>query len=217
MLYRQLMRRYLGPLVLMFLGIACGGTTDSGDQQNGGGSSSGGSSSAGAHTGGSAGAASGGSAGQASGGSNSAGSGGSIIIGSGGISTGGGITVGGSGGSGGGVVDARCPAQRPMGTCNADDAGLRCEYESFSVCLCYMSTPGSYLPCQKVDPQCPNSSVGGAGGAAAAGAGGAGGAAAAGAGGAAAAGAGGISAKIAVAPREVCSCTTAGWVCGYAI
>ena len=215
MLYRQLMRRYLGPLVLMFLGIACGGTTDSGDQQNGGGSSS----SAGAHTGGSAGAASGGSAGQASGGSNSAGSGG-IIIGSGGISTGGGITVGGSGGSGGGVVDARCPAQRPMGTCNADDAGLRCEYESFSVCLCYMSTPGSYLPCQKVDPQCPNSSVGGAGGAAAAGAGGAGGAggaAAAGAGGAAAAGAGGISAKIAVAPREVCSCTTAGWVCGYAI
>jgi hypothetical protein len=181
------MRQYLSSLVVIVLGVACGGTTDTGSEGDAG-SASGGSSHAGTNQGGSssAGAAGRASAGRGSGGSSAgsvgtAGSGGTLIIG-----------IAGTGTGGTGIVNPKCPAHKPMGMCSADDAGTACEYEPGSGCLCYPTTPGSFTFCQKVDPNCVFMAP-------------------------AAAGAGGVSAKIALPPHEVCSCLASAWSCTFGI
>ncbi len=188
------MSKYLGSLVLVLLGVACGGTTDTGDAA-GGGTSQGGANAGGHDSGGSV-----SSAGKASGGdSATGGSGGSINVAG---------SIGNGGASGGsGTVDPRCPAERPMGACMAADSGLACQYDNFTNCLCYSTAPGTFTICQKVDPTCPSS--GGAAGVA-----GAGGGVANMAG---AAGTGGVSAKIALPPHLICSCTGSAWNCTYGI
>lgn len=197
------MRQYLSSLVVVLLGVACGGTTDTGDQgvagSSAGGTSSGGNTgSAGTNLGGSAAAGTAGkaSAGSSSGGASTggvgtAGAGGTIII----IGNGGTAGVG-TGGSG--VVDPKCPAHVPMGVCSADDVGIACQYDASSGCLCYPSAPGSYTLCQKVDPTCVYMTP-------------------------AAApapppeGTGGVTAKIALPPREVCTCVGSTWTCTFGI
>ena len=157
------MSQYLGSLVIVLLGVACGGTTDTGNESGGGSSQ---------------------------GGTGHAGSGGNSAAGS---------TAGGSVGTAGGpTVDPRCPARLPSGTCGEQDAGLSCQYDQFTGCLCYGS-PNIYTFCQQVDANCPN--IGDAGGAATTG-------------GASMAGAGGIFAKIAAPPpHQVCTCTAGTWSC----
>jgi hypothetical protein len=176
------MRQYLSSLFVVLLGVACGGTTDTGSEGNAG-SSSGGNGNAGTNQGGrsSAGAAGKASAGSSSGGSSAgsvgtAGTGGTLII------------IGGTGTGGTGIVNPKCPAHKPMGACSADDVGTACEYEPGSGCLCYPSAPGTFMFCQKVDPNCVFM---------------------------AAAGAGGVSAKIALPPHEVCSCVASAWGCTF--
>jgi len=134
------MSKYLGPLVVVMLVVACGGTTDTPGSSNGG-TTAGGTN---------------------AGGSNN--SGGSSASGSAGKATGGDIAVGGGGG-GGGTLDLRCPAHRPSGVCAGADTGLNCQYDYFSQCLCYTTAPGTFSLCQKVDPTCTMSSAGGAAGA----------------------------------------------------
>jgi hypothetical protein len=177
------MRQYLSSLVVVVLGVACGGTTDTGSEGDAG-SASGGSSHAGTNQGGSASAGVAGktSAGNSSGGSSAgsvgtAGTGGTLIIG-----------IAGTGAGGTGTVNPKCPAHMPMGMCSADDAGIACQYEAGSGCLCYPSAPGTFTPCQKVDPTCVFM---------------------------ASAGAGGVSAKIALPPHQVCSCVASAWSCPF--
>lgn len=137
------MAKYLGSVVVVLLGVACGGTTDINDP-SGGGASAGGAGSGGKNAGGSAGTTGG------------IGMGGSAVTGG----FGGAGGVAGSGGIGGKWVDPRCPEQRPMGECR--EAGLACRYDQFNGCLCYS---GVYGFCDQVDPDCPNgSSAGGVGG-----------------------------------------------------
>jgi len=195
------MRQYLSSLVVVVLGVACGGTTGS-DDSGGAGSSAGGSAaSAGSNHGGSSTAGTTSTAGKASGGSNSGGGG------SGGNNSGGGITVAGTGGSivtagtgsgGTGVVNPDCPARVPVGVCSADDANVACEYDPSTGCLCYPSAPGTFTPCNKVDPTCTYMATP-----------------------AAApppdAGAGGVTAKIALPPHQVCRCTATMWMCTFGI
>lgn len=191
------MRQYLSSLVVVLLGIACGGTTDTGAGDNGSaGSATGGSDSAGSNQGGSynhggsnsAGAAGKTSAGSSSGGSSAgnvgtAGYGGTLII----------IGNGGTGTGGTGVVNPKCPAHVPTGMCSAADAGTACQYDPSTNCLCYPSAPGTYTFCQKVDPTCTYMAP------------------------APAEGAGGISAKIALPPREVCTCVGTTWSCTFGL
>lgn len=140
------MAKYLGSVVVVLLGVACGGTTDINDP-SGGGASAGGAGSGGKNAGGSAGTTGG------------IGMGGSAVTGGFG-GAGGSMVVAGSGGIGGKWVDPRCPEQRPMGECR--EAGLACRYDQFNGCLCYS---GVYGFCDQVDPDCPNgSSAGGVGG-----------------------------------------------------
>jgi hypothetical protein len=180
------MSKFLSCVVVVLTGIACGGTTDTGD------GSSGGTSAGGSNTGhggsGTAGKSSGGSVGT---GGASSGSGGT---GSGGVIMNGGATTGGFGGA---TFDPRCPSHLPNGACDASDSGLKCEYDNFTGCLCYTSQPGSFGICQKVDPTCTN-----AGGAASAGSPSDG-------------GSGGISAKVALPPHEICSCSAETWACTF--
>jgi hypothetical protein len=89
-----------------------------------------------------------------------------------------------------------------MGSCTNDDSGLVCQYD-LTGCLCYMTAPGNYTPCQKVEPACPN--VGGAGGASAAPPP------------SPDLGMGGISSKIALPPRQLCTCTAGTWACTFGI
>jgi len=177
---------------------ACGGTTQGTGPDGRAGTTAGGSvGSAGTTSGGTV-----GSAGKPSGGSSAAGqtgaggtsSGGAHEAGSGGIVI---ITPGGAVGMGGSApVDARCPAQRPDGACKADDAGLSCQYSVGDNCLCYPTAPGTFTFCQKVDPTCPQINSGGtsSGGSA---------------------GAGGASAKVALPPRQRCTCTAGTWSCTF--
>ncbi len=192
------MSKYLGSLIVVLTGVACGGTTETGDQPSGG-SSAGGASTGGHSSAGSAGKATGGSVGTGGG----VGTGGSVATA--GVSTGGSIVVAGAGGAistggvgGSAMVDSRCPARRPTppGACTADMAGAACQYD-FTGCLCYPLPPGSFALCQKVNPACttdpglppvpPPAEQG----------------------------AGGISAKIALPPQEVCRCTAGTWACGF--
>lgn len=175
------------------MGVACGGSTGS-DTPGGAGSSAGGSSSAGSNHGGSATAGTTSSAGKASGGSSSggsvnvAGAGGAVIGNAGSASAG-------SGGTG--VLNPDCPARAPMGVCTADDAGLKCEYDPNTGCLCYPSAPGSYTPCQKVNPGCVYQAPAPAPAEDAA--------------------AGGVSGKIALPPHQYCSCSGTNWTCTFGI
>jgi hypothetical protein len=186
------MRPYLGSLVVVVLAIACGGTSGT-STETGGGSSAGGDASAGSNG---AGASAGGTAGKTSGGSSNVAGVGGRTEGSSGSSLGGsGVTAGnGNGGSGGGVVDEHCPAMRPMGACTADDAGVACQYDSLSGCLCYPNAAGTLTPCQKVDPTCPAPAAAAA---------------------PADPGAGGGSNKIAPPAQQVCSCAASTWTCHY--
>lgn len=185
------MSRFLSALVVVLTGIACGGTSTTSDE-SGGGTSSGGKSSAGESGGGSTGKA--GSVGKG-------GSGGSIGI-AGSIGIGGTLHIGGSGGvtagaGGGGTVDPRCPAQRATGVCSADEAGVSCEYDAYTGCLCYSVPANGFALCTKVDPACPN---GGAAGAPPP---------------PADEGVGGFSVKIALPPHQICSCTSGNWACAF--
>ena len=181
------MRHYLASWALLLLAISCGGSSETADFSNAG-SSSGGTSQAGSSN---AGSASGGSAGKGSSGSTSGGSSsaGSNSAGSGtsGSTSQAGMTSGGTGGTG--TVDPECPATRPMGTC--DDAGTSCQYD-YTNCLCYPTAPGTFTPCQKVDPACTGFVQA-----------------------APFEGTGGISAKVALPPRQVCTCTAGNWMCAY--
>jgi hypothetical protein len=140
------MSKYLGSVVVVLLGVACGGTTDINDP-SGGGATMGGAGSGGKNGGGSAGKSSGGSIAM----------GGSLAVGGfGGV--GGGVVVAGNGGVGGKWVDSRCPERLPMGECRER---VTCQYDQFNGCLCYSGS--SYGLCDQVDPYCPNgSSAGGA-------------------------------------------------------
>jgi hypothetical protein len=187
------MRAYLGSLLVVLSLIACGGTSDT-SSQTGGGSSAGGNGSAGHDNG------AGASAGNNSAGSNSAGSSsaGSSSAGVGGRIDGtsgsglGGADVGGTGSGGARTVDARCPAKRPMGACSADDAGLACQYDNFSGCLCYPNMIGTLTSCQQVDPTCSSTTAP-----------------------TPAAGAGGAAGKVAPPPLQVCSCSASTWSCHF--
>lgn len=195
------MSKYLGSLIVVLLGVACGGTTDTGDQSGGGTAADGGTAAGGSSAGHNSGGSSSGTAGKAAGGSvgtdGGMGTGGGIIGTSGSVGTGGSIDRAGAGGAGGAsggaaggpTVDPRCPAHRPAGVCPADDTGVRCEYENYTNCLCYPTPPGYYAPCQRVDQTCTATSPD--------------------------PGAGGISAKIAVPPKEVCGCASGTWSCGF--
>jgi len=143
--------------------------------------------------------------GNGSGGGTSQGGAASGGNGSAGKATGGSVSTGGSP-----TVDPRCPATRPSGTCDAQDAGLSCQYDQFTGCLCF-DNPNMFAFCQHADVNCPNVGSAGNGGAAAGNGG-----AAAGNGGAAAGngGVGGFSAKIAAPPpHQVCSCNAGSWSC----
>ena len=183
----MVMRTCLGSLAVVLSLMACGGTSDS-SNQTGGGSSAGGTSSAGHNSG--AGTSAGGKAGNTSGGSSSSAGTGGRIEGTSGGGVGGTMTVGGTGTGG---VDARCPAKRPMGACSADDAGLACQYDNSSGCLCYPNAPGTFTPCQKVDPTCAIAPTGAA----------------------PAPGAGGSTAKIALPPMQICRCASSTWTCSF--
>jgi hypothetical protein len=197
------MRQYLSSLVVVLLGIACGGTTDTGDSGSAG-SSSGGSGNGGNNHGGSSAAGSAGksSAGSSSGGSGTGGRGGTAggTSGSGGFA--GTIIIVNAGSSSGGAGDPRCPDRLPMGTCSAEDAGAACQYEPGSGCLCYPSAPGTFTFCQKVDPTCVYVAPGTAGAAAAP---------------PPDPGAGGVSAKIALPPHQVCICNAGTWTCTFGL
>jgi hypothetical protein len=97
------------------------------------------------------------------------------------------MTTGGSGGSG--TVDPNCPPIRPMGTC--EDAGTACQYD-YTNCLCYPTAPGTFIQCQKVDPACTGLVQA-----------------------APAEGTGGTTAKVALPPRQVCTCTAGNWMCAF--
>ena len=190
------MRQYLSSLLVVLLGVACGGTTDSGDQGSAGSpaggsgnGTQGGSSTAGSAGKSSAGTSSGGAAGTATGSGGYAGT--LIIVGNAGTSAG-----------GSGVVDPLCPAHQPIGACSADDANVSCQYDPSTGCLCYPTAPGTYSICQRVDPTCSYQAPG---------SGGTGGTAAAGQ------STGGISAKIALPPQQRCHCWAGAWVCMYGI
>lgn len=188
----NVMRTYLGSVIVVLSLVACGGTSDT-SNQTGGGSSTGGSGSAGQNNG--AGASAGGAAGNTSGGSSSAGTGGRNegMSGAGVGGTLGSSGSSGSSGSGGArTVDARCPAQRPTGACSADDAGLACQYDIFTGCLCFPSVAGTFTPCQKVDPTCPSTPAP-----------------------APADGAGGASGKVAPPSQQICSCSASMWSCHF--
>ncbi len=77
--------------------------------------------------------------------------------------------------------------------CTAEDAGTACQYESFTGCLCYTTLPGTFAPCQKVDPTCTAATAPPP----------------------ADPGAGGFSAKIALPPIEGCSCINTSWMCNF--
>ena len=210
------MRTYLGCFTVGLSLIAGGGCSSDtcsvtcGESPAGGNGSAGHNNGAGASGGGAAGNNSGGSTsagsssgGSASGGSSSAGttgSGGSgvrgTLGGSGGSFTGGSSGSAGSAGSSGGArtVDARCPAQRPMGACSADDTGLACQYENVTGCLCYPNQAGTFTPCQKVNPGCPSTPAPAP---------------------APPAGAGGESGKIAPALQQLCTCSASTWSCRF--
>jgi hypothetical protein len=184
------MRHYFASWVVVLSAISCGGTSETSDSSNAGSSAGGSSSGASSH----AGSATGGSAGQSSGGSSSAGSG-SAGSSSAGNTTGGTLGISGSTGQAGtatggtGVVDPDCPAIRPMGTC--DDAGTSCQYD-YTNCLGYPTAPGTFTPCQKVDPACTGVVQA-----------------------APFEGTGGISAKVALPPRQVCTCSAGNWMCAF--
>ena len=182
------MRTYLGSLVVVLSLVACGGTSDTSGQTSGG-SSAGGTGGAGHDT--VAGASAGGTAGNTSGGSSSAGTGGRRD-GTSGTGVGGTFIDGGTGSGGARPVDARCPAKRPMGVCSADDAGLTCQYDNFSGCLCYPNMAGTLTPCQIVDPTCTNTDAP-----------------------TPAAGAAGASGKIAPPRLQICSCSASAWTCHF--
>ena len=196
------MRTFFGSLVVVLTLMACEGTSDT-SSQTGAGSSAGGSGSSsaggngnGGHDNG-AGASAGGTASNTSGSSSSAGRGGRDD-GTSGSSVGGTVVVIGGTASGGTAsggttsVDARCPAQRPMGTCDAADAGLSCQYDSFSGCLCYPYTTGTFPPCHKVDPTCTSPVAP-----------------------APAEGGGGTSGKVAPPPVQTCACSASTWTCHF--
>jgi hypothetical protein len=196
------MSKYLGSLVVVVMGIACGGTTDTGDESGGGtssgGKNGGGQSSGGSSKGGSVGTSGSVGTGGSVGTSGSVGTGGSIGI-AGSIGVGGTLVTAGTGGVGGlGTVDPRCPAQRPTGACTPEEAGVSCQYDQYTGCLCYSNPAILYGLCNKVDPTCPS-----------------GGAAAAPAPAPADGGIGGISAKIAVPPHQICSCSGGSWLCTF--
>jgi hypothetical protein len=193
------MRQYLSSLVIVMLGIACGGTTGT-DDSGGAGSSAGGSASAGNNQGGSSAAGTASTAGKTSGGSSSGGSssGGSISVGGfGGVIVTAGTSSGGISSGGTGVVNPDCPAHVPMGACSADDANVSCQYDPNTGCLCYPSAPGTFYPCQKVDPTCTYMAPAAAP--------------------PPAEGTGGFSAKVALPPHQVCRCTATMWTCSYGI
>jgi hypothetical protein len=185
------MRHYFASWVVVLSAISCGGSSETADfssaGSSSGGTSSGGTSSAGSSAAGSAGKASGGSTsgGTSSAGSTSGGTGTSGSTGQAGTASGGGGT--GSGGTG--TVDPNCPPLRPMGTC--DDAGTSCQYD-YTNCLCYPTAPGTFIQCQKVDPACTGLVQA-----------------------APFEGTGGVSAKIALPPRQVCTCTAGNWMCAF--
>lgn len=178
------MLKHLGSFVLLFSFAACGGTSETGSGQ--GGSSQGGSAQGGNGTSGSS------SAGKSMGGSvNVAGSNAAGSVGEAGS-----VSAGGTGGSG--AVDPRCPPQRPMGQCEADEANAACQYNPSNGCLCYRGGAFVY-PCTQVDTKC---GMAGSGGASAA---------------PPPAESGGFSAKIAVPPTQVCTCTAGNWSCSFGI
>lgn len=181
------MSKYLGSLIVVVLAVACGGAADTG-VESGGGSAQGGSD---------AGSDPGGSAGKGGGGANHAGgnAGGSNAGGSNpGGSNAGGSSAGGSSAGGSRSYDPRCPAHQPTGVCSAADAGLSCQYELGSGCLCYPQPAGVFGLCERVDPSCTYVPPGAAG----------------------AGGVGGFSAKVALPPRLLCGCSSEMWVCGQA-
>ena len=201
------MRQHLRSVVLVLLGVSCGGSTGVDNEQVAG--------SAGANSGAGSGSNEGGS--KTSGGASAAGttstagttntagttSAGGSHGGSGGVDAGGYggvITVGGTGSAGSntggsGMVNPDCPAHVPMGACSGEDANVSCQYDPGTGCLCYPSAPGTFVPCQKVDPTCtfmampaspPREE-----------------------------GVGGTSAKIALPPRQICSCNGTSWLCNF--
>ena len=70
------------------------------------------------------------------------------------------------------------------GACSAEDEGAACQYDSITGCLCQPNVVGSFTPCQKVDPLCPQAPAP-----------------------APADGAGGFSGKVAPPVQSVCTCT----------
>ncbi|HEX2875839.1 MAG TPA: hypothetical protein VHP33_31530 [Polyangiaceae bacterium] len=181
------MRHHFASWVVVLSAISCGGSSETADFSSAG-SSSGGTSNAGSATGGSAtgGSATGGSAGKGGSASGGTSSAGST---SGGTGTSGSTGQAGMTSGGSGPVDPNCPPTRPMGTC--DDAGTSCQYD-FTNCLCYPTAPGTFIQCQKVDPTCTGVVQA-----------------------APADGTGGISAKVALPPRQVCTCTAGSWMCAF--
>jgi len=184
------MRHYLASSLVVLLAVSCGGSSENADFSSAGSASggvnSGGQASAGSANAGSAGKGS--AAGSSSGGS----SGGNGTAGRGGGSSGsgqGGAVTAGSGGTG--VVDPDCPALRPMGAC--EDAGTSCQYD-YTNCLCYPTAPGIFIQCQKVDPTCTGVVTAAP---------------------PADPGAGGFSAKVALPPRQVCTCSAGTWLCAF--
>jgi hypothetical protein len=189
------MPKCLTAFFFVLLGVACGGTTDSGEE-TGGGSSQGGAS--GGHAGnGTAGKAKGGSVGT----SGSVGTGGSSSGDGGAISFGGSVIIAGNGnlgGFGGSTVNPNCPPRRPMGACTDEDAGAACQYDQFTGCLCY--APSAFAYCQKVDPTCTAAGTAGAPAAAPP---------------PADPGVGGFSTNIALPPQQVCRCAAGMWTCTF--
>jgi hypothetical protein len=107
------------------------------------------------------------------------------------------VIIGGGGtppNGGTGSVDPRCPSKAPSGACGPELAGLVCQYEPGSNCLCYPTPIGVYLPCTKVDPTCTAATPGEGG-------------------------SGGFSTKIALPPDYKCTCypMSSSWTCGYGI
>lgn len=189
------MKSNLGLLVVVLGFVACGGTSETGSGGTPGGSSSGGTPSSGGSAG-----KSGGGSGNVAGSVSSGGSGnvaGSVSMGGSG-NVAGSVSTGGSGGAG--SVDERCPDQRPMGACTGDESGASCQYNPGNGCLCYRSAQFVY-PCPQVDPMCGSAGSGGAASAPPP----------------QAPGAGGISAKIALPPTELCTCTAGNWSCTFGI
>jgi hypothetical protein len=196
------MSKYLSSLTLVLMGIACGGTTDTGDESGGGtssgGKTAGGQSNGGSNQGGSVGTSGSVGTGGSVGTSGSVGTGGSLGL-AGSIGVGGTIATGGTANVGGfGSVDPRCPARRPTGVCTPEQSGFACQYDQYTGCLCYSNPAILYGLCNQVDPTCAS-----------------GGAAATPPPAPAEGGAGGISTKIALPPHQICSCSGGNWLCTF--